>query len=122
MTRQPWWSPKHRSSSPDNGVDALTELTRLHLGSLHATACEVAHIRRTRSSGNSVPWVTPHTSLELPGRAARSRGRTSTGEFQSIHGILSSTFLDSRFHGNDGLVVISDAVYRPSGSTTPLFS
>jgi hypothetical protein len=38
-----------------------------------------------------VPWVTPHTSLELPGRAAHSRGRTSTGEFQSIHGILSGT-------------------------------
>jgi hypothetical protein len=93
MTRQPWWSPKRRSSSPDNGVDALTELTRLRLGSLHATACEVAHVRRTRSSGNSVPWVTPHTSLELPGRAARSRGRTSTGEFQSIHGILSGTLL-----------------------------
>ena len=26
MTRQRWWSPKHRSSSPDNGVDALTEV------------------------------------------------------------------------------------------------
>jgi hypothetical protein len=36
--------------------------------------------------------VTPHTSLELPGRAARSRGRTSTGEFQRIHGMLSGTF------------------------------
>ena len=73
------------------------KLTRLHLGSLHATACEVAHVRRTRSSGNSVPWVTGVptpwvSSLELPGRAARSRGRTSTGEFQSIHGILSGTF------------------------------
>ena len=42
MTRQRWWSPEHRSSSPDNGVDALAELTGLHLGSLHATACEVA--------------------------------------------------------------------------------
>ena len=92
ITRQRRWSPKHRSSSPDNGVDALTEFTRLPLGSLHATACEVAHVRRTRSSGTSVPWVTPHTSLELPGRAARSRGRTSTGEFQSIHSILSGTF------------------------------
>ena len=38
-------------------------------------------------------WVTPHTSLKLPGRAARSRGRTFTGEFQSIHGILSGTFI-----------------------------
>jgi len=36
--------------------------------------------------------VTPHTSLKLPGRAARSRGRTFTGEFQGIHGILSGTF------------------------------
>ncbi len=26
MTRQRWWSPEHRSSSPDNGVDALTEV------------------------------------------------------------------------------------------------
>ena len=26
MTRQRRWSPKHRSSSPDNGVDALTEV------------------------------------------------------------------------------------------------
>ncbi len=96
MTRQRWWSPGHRSSPSGIGVDALTELTRLHLGSLHATACEVAHVCRTRSSGNSVPWVTPHTSLELPGRAARSRGRTSTGESQSIHGILSGTFFTTR--------------------------
>ena len=36
MTRQQWWSPERRSSSPDNGVDALTKLTRLHLGSLPA--------------------------------------------------------------------------------------
>ena len=46
MTRQRWWSPKHRSSSPDNGVDALTEFTRLLLGSLHATACAVARSPR----------------------------------------------------------------------------
>ncbi len=45
-----------------------------------------------RSSGNSVLPVTRGTSLKLPGRAARSRGRTSTGESQSIHGILSGTF------------------------------
>jgi len=42
-----------------------------------------------------VLWVTPHTSLKLPGRAARSRGRTSTGEFQRIHGILSGTYSSS---------------------------
>ena len=34
-------------------------------------------------------------SLKLPGRAARSRGRTSTGEFQSIHGILPGTDLEA---------------------------
>jgi len=45
MTWQRWWSSERRSSSPDNGVDALTELTGLHLGSLRATACEVAHVR-----------------------------------------------------------------------------
>jgi len=39
--------------------------------------------------GVPTQWV---PSLELPGRAARSRSRTSTGEFQSIHGILSGTF------------------------------
>jgi hypothetical protein len=43
-----------------------------------------------------VLWVTPHTSLKLPGRAARSRGRTFTGEFQSIHGMLSGTIIPSR--------------------------
>ena len=42
VTRQRYWSPEHRSSSPDNGVDALAELTGLHLGSLRATACGVA--------------------------------------------------------------------------------
>jgi len=44
VTWQQWRSPGHRSSPSGNGVDALTELTRLHLGSLHATACEVAHV------------------------------------------------------------------------------
>lgn len=39
--------------------------------------------------------VTLHTSLKLPGRAARSRGRTSTGESQSIHGMLPGTGLKS---------------------------
>jgi hypothetical protein len=38
--------------------------------------------------GVPTQWV---PSLKLPGRAARSRGWTSTGEFQSIHGILSGT-------------------------------
>ncbi len=45
MTWQRWGSPGHRSSPSGNGVDALTELTRLYLGSLRATACEVAHVR-----------------------------------------------------------------------------
>jgi hypothetical protein len=42
MTWQRWWSSERRSSSPDNGVDALAKVTGLHLDSLHATACEVA--------------------------------------------------------------------------------
>jgi hypothetical protein len=41
---QQYWAPGRRSSPSGNGVDALTELTRLHLGSLHATACAVAHV------------------------------------------------------------------------------
>ena len=44
MTWQRWRSPGHRSSPSGNGVDALSKLTRLHLGSLRATACEVAHV------------------------------------------------------------------------------
>ena len=44
VTWQPWGSPEHRSSPSGNGVDALTELTRLHLGSLRATACELARV------------------------------------------------------------------------------
>ena len=99
MTWQRWWSPERRSSSPDNGVDALTELTRLHLGSLHAIRLRRTGLRtsvgRARQGtwcsglpGVPTQWV---PSLKLPGRAARSRGRTFTGEFQSIHGILSGT-------------------------------
>jgi len=42
VPRQRCWAPGHRSSPPDNGVDALAELTGLHLGSLRATACGVA--------------------------------------------------------------------------------
>jgi len=34
-----------------------------------------------------VLWVTPHTSLKLPGRTANSQGRTSTGKSHSIHGM-----------------------------------
>jgi hypothetical protein len=94
MPWQRWWASAHRSSSPDNGVDALAELTRLPLGSLHAIRLRRTGLRTsvpTRSSGNSALPVTRGASLELPGRAARSRGRTSTGEFQRIHGILSGT-------------------------------
>ena len=36
--------------------------------------------------------VTLGTSLKLAGCAARSRGRTSTGESHGIHGMLSGTF------------------------------
>ena len=42
VTWQRCGSLGHRSSSPDNGVDALPVFTGLHLGSLHATACGVA--------------------------------------------------------------------------------
>ena len=96
MTRQRSWSPERRSSSPDNGVGALTLFTGPHLGSLHATACAVAHPRGGARQGTwcvglpgvPTPWV---PSLELAGRAARSRGRTSTGKFESIHGMLPGT-------------------------------
>ena len=44
MTWQRWGSSEHRSSPSGNGVDALTELTRLPLGSLRATACELARV------------------------------------------------------------------------------
>ena len=99
MTRQRWWPSKHRSSSPDNGVDALTEVNEATPGfaaryglrgcaSARADACQGTWCFGL--PGVPTPWV---PSLELPGRTARSRGRTSTGEFQSIHGILSGTFL-----------------------------
>ncbi len=39
MTWQRWWSSE---PPPENGVDALTGLMGLHLGSLHATVSEVA--------------------------------------------------------------------------------
>ena len=70
-----------------------------------------------RSSGNLVLWVTPHTSLKLPGRAARSRGRTFTGEFQSIHGILSGTVRSGhgiRWHREASPSVAASRVNRPA--------
>ena len=76
VTRQRYWAPEHRSSSPDNGVDALAELTGLHLGSLHAAACGVARsprralVRELGASGYPGVPVERVPSLKLPGRAA----------------------------------------------------
>ncbi len=74
MTRQRWGPPEHRSSSPDNGVDALALLTGLPLGSLHAPACGVARsprralVRELGASG--YPWHLPQATrarCPLPG-------------------------------------------------------
>ncbi len=85
--RQLWWLWEHRPSPNVHRVGTLSLVTRLRLGSLRATACAVARPLGGRSSGNLVLWVTPHTSLELPGRTANSQGRTSTGKSHSIHGM-----------------------------------
>ena len=92
MPGQRWWSPGHRSSPPVAGVDALNGVNEATPGFAARYGLRGCALTSARLSGNSVLWVTPHPSLKLPGRAARSRGRTSTGEFQSIHGILSGTF------------------------------
>ena len=84
--RQLWWLWEHRPSPNVHRVGTLSLVTRLQLGSLRATACAVAR-PSGRSSGNLVLWVTPHTSLKLPGRTANSQGRTSTGKSHSIHGM-----------------------------------
>jgi hypothetical protein len=99
VTWQRWWSPGHRSSSPDTGVAALRKVheatpgfaARYGLRGCAPTSASARQgIRCFGLPGVPTAWV---PSLELPGRAARSRGRTSTGEFQSIHGILSGTFI-----------------------------
>jgi hypothetical protein len=71
------WSLERRSSSPDNGVDALTEFTGLPLGSLHAIRLRRTELRAhlsERSSGNLVLPVTrgTHTVGPLP-PATRAR-------------------------------------------------
>ena len=76
---------------PGNGVDALTEVHEATPGFAARYGLRGCAPTWERSSGNLVLPVTRHTSLKLPGRAARSRGRTSTGEFQSIHGMLPDT-------------------------------
>lgn len=101
VTWQRWWSPERRSSSPDNGVDALTEVHEAPSGfaaRYGLRGCALTSVSARQGTwGSGLPgvptgWV---PSLKLPGRAARSRGRTFTGEFQSIHGILSGTFFRS---------------------------
>jgi len=49
--------------------------------------CGCARPSGTRSSGNSALPVTRHASLQLPGRTAKSQGRTSTSKSYGIHGI-----------------------------------
>jgi hypothetical protein len=57
-------------------------------GFAFATTCRLArHPQPMPLSGNSVPRVTPHTSLKLPGRTDNSQGGTLTHWSYSIHGI-----------------------------------
>ena len=70
---QLWWLWGHRPSPNVHRVGTLNLVSRLRLGSLRATACAVAR-PAGRSSGNLVLWVTPHTSLKLPGRLCQLPG------------------------------------------------
>ena len=99
VTGQRRGSPERRSSSPDNGVDALTEVHEATPGfaaRYGLRGCALTSVSARQGTwcfglpGVPTQWV---PSLKLPGRAARSRGRTFTGKFQRIHGILSGTFL-----------------------------
>ncbi len=93
MTWQRWGSPGHRSSASGNGVDAFTELTRLHLGSLRATACELAHVpsdafvRELGASGYPGYPRGGFPPSSYLGDSAKSQGRTFTGKSHGIHGI-----------------------------------
>ena len=94
MPWQPWWALGRRSSPSGNGVDALPEVHEATPGfaARYGLRDCARPFERARQGtwcvglpGVPTSWV---PSLKLPGRAARSRGRTSTGEFQSIHGML----------------------------------
>lgn len=60
--------------------------------------------------GVPTQWV---PSPKLPGRAARSRGRTFIGEFQSIHGIQSGTY----FGYQDASAALTTGRYRDNEIT-----
>ena len=73
-SRQLDWTQQHRPSPNVHGVGAPDYVTRLHLGSLRATACEVARSHRgavvRELSASGYPWHLPQATwadCQVPG-------------------------------------------------------